>query len=344
MINDANKTDLLNYIQKKVEKTLYYKDLMARKYRKIDGFYPYTVAAKKISRTLFLFEFCVKQTSEQKNISLKSSLDFFINQEPVEGLNYVTCREFYQNRFPVFALNKNLAEAFLNSDPPKNVSNINPFALGGVLLLPQGLLKNPDGNELQYLCFRFVKAKQVLTNTILGMPIDSIYPPFNQIRCCSLLGISAYCFDFFADRDETHEVGDTDSNDFYPSIASGISDKDAETRFTSQVKNLLLQTFLYMQFKTSDLPMASNATQGFSRYEQKSASVKPLTPIVIGQDYKIKKETIPDRDRTSSGTHASPIAHWRRGHYRQQAIGSRDNKSHKTIWIEPIFVQAATES
>lgn len=55
------------------------------------------------------------------------------------------------------------------------------------------------------------------------------------------------------------------------------------------------------------------------------------TPNFIGKGYKTKEEGI------STGTHASPRVHWRRGHFRNQHFGIK-NAEQKIIWIEPTLV------
>ena len=57
-------------------------------------------------------------------------------------------------------------------------------------------------------------------------------------------------------------------------------------------------------------------------------------PRWIGKHYRIPRE-----QKNGDGHHASPILHWRCGHWRSQrwGLGRRDVK---TIWIEPTMVNA----
>lgn len=61
-----------------------------------------------------------------------------------------------------------------------------------------------------------------------------------------------------------------------------------------------------------------------------------IIPQVIGGGYKPKVI----RNYESTGTHASPQTHWRSGHWRQQPHGSKEKPDYKTIWIEPVLVNA----
>jgi hypothetical protein len=54
-------------------------------------------------------------------------------------------------------------------------------------------------------------------------------------------------------------------------------------------------------------------------------------PNWLGREYHT-----PTRD-AQGGSHASPRMHWRRGHWRMQAVGE-GRAERKTIWIEPMLV------
>jgi hypothetical protein len=62
------------------------------------------------------------------------------------------------------------------------------------------------------------------------------------------------------------------------------------------------------------------------------------SPNVIGRGYRTL------RDERGGGTHASPRAHWRRGHVRSQPHGSH-RSLRRPVWIEPVLVglQAGTD-
>jgi hypothetical protein len=60
------------------------------------------------------------------------------------------------------------------------------------------------------------------------------------------------------------------------------------------------------------------------------------SPNVIGRNYRLKREG------PSTGSHASPRLHWRRGHFRQQPYGM-GRAERKTIWLEPCLVAAPKE-
>lgn len=61
------------------------------------------------------------------------------------------------------------------------------------------------------------------------------------------------------------------------------------------------------------------------------------TPNIIGRKYAVK------RSGESSGDHASPRMHWRRGHFRHQPYGPNLTET-KVIWIEPMLVNAKVDA
>ena len=62
------------------------------------------------------------------------------------------------------------------------------------------------------------------------------------------------------------------------------------------------------------------------------------SPNIIGRNYRIKREA----GYEPAGTHASPVMHWRKGHFRRQHHG-HNNELIKTIWIEPVLVRGVKE-
>lgn len=44
--------------------------------------------------------------------------------------------------------------------------------------------------------------------------------------------------------------------------------------------------------------------------------------------------------KETSGTHESPVTHWRRGHWRNQPCG-KELKYSKLVWIQPTLINAS---
>lgn len=61
-------------------------------------------------------------------------------------------------------------------------------------------------------------------------------------------------------------------------------------------------------------------------------------PNFIGEHFRVVYENQP----TGDGTHRSPYAHWRRGHWRNQRYGEKLSLV-KRLWIQPVFVGLQSE-
>jgi hypothetical protein len=68
----------------------------------------------------------------------------------------------------------------------------------------------------------------------------------------------------------------------------------------------------------------------------KKSGVELWTPNVVGRDYRVARAGV----ESHGGSHASPRPHWRRGHFRRQAVGA-GRTERKIIWIEPILIGVA---
>jgi hypothetical protein len=66
--------------------------------------------------------------------------------------------------------------------------------------------------------------------------------------------------------------------------------------------------------------------------QQKINGKKPYNPNWVGRNYRVKSDF-------QGGTHSSPCIHWRRGHWRQQAVGV-GRSLRRNMWIEPMLVGA----
>lgn len=108
-------------------------------------------------------------------------------------------------------------------------------------------------------------------------------------------------------------------------------DTTTEKEFTNQVTELLIQTLLYLQLKPAQLV----EVQSTNSLKKNISKKQKLTPLIIGQDYRVKSEP---NYISSDSERKSPMTHWRRGFYRWQPYGSKTETKHKLIWIEPILV------
>lgn len=103
---------------------------------------------------------------------------------------------------------------------------------------------------------------------------------------------------------------------------------------TSLIANIV-NVITYQQGLISEEP---SSPKGFGKPTLKQQSkALLLNPTWLGKGYKpmVKRSASPQ-----GGTHASPVTHWRRGHWRNQPVGSKDSSETKPIWIQPVLVNS----
>lgn len=98
--------------------------------------------------------------------------------------------------------------------------------------------------------------------------------------------------------------------------------------FMARVAHLVFNTLQLMLTRPNLVSVGSLVRQ----VRHKSKSIKTFwTPNIIGEDYRLRRESQP-----LGGTHASPRGHWVRGFWRDQACGPNYSQ-HKDTWIEPFW-------
>lgn len=119
-------------------------------------------------------------------------------------------------------------------------------------------------------------------------------------------------------------------------------------KFFKEIRNLVISVLLLLQTSANAILSEVLPTETIDDYEKPKgfgkirSTLPPKYPRWIGKNYQIKSE----RRQTSKrgGTHASPRAHWRSGHFRRLEPGEGKKwTEQKTLWIEPIFITGGIE-
>jgi len=105
-----------------------------------------------------------------------------------------------------------------------------------------------------------------------------------------------------------------------------------KSHWTKPITNIVINFLWYMANYHNSTPKNKRSNLVIpNSYQGKNSYSKTIK--IIGKDYKIKTEGFSRPQKA----HASPSTHWRRGHWRNQAIG-KERKENKLIWIEPVLV------
>jgi hypothetical protein len=121
-------------------------------------------------------------------------------------------------------------------------------------------------------------------------------------------------------------------------LSLGKNDFDEpDIEFNRKIRNLVINILLLLEHSPEIVEPISEAEtkrkpKGFAVKPEKSDSNGTRYPRWLGKNYRYSQEK-------STGSHASPRLHWRRGHWR--SLEPSDNKpwkQHKRVWIEPVLV------
>lgn len=143
-------------------------------------------------------------------------------------------------------------------------------------------------------------------------------------------------------------------------IHATLTDKDrgpynADNDVTLQkIIEYTAAVLVYATSQDADVILARNSpeykkwTKELSRYPGGHKKRKPLLEQLaradgsgvhyLGRSLVIERHTEKEAAVKGEGTHASPRAHWRQGHFRSQPYGPRDKVQYKTIWIRPTVI------
>lgn len=228
-----------------------------------------------------------------------------------ERHDYLLIESLYDS-YPVYLIEKNLAESLTNTDLPTDIPVDNLFQKRGVILLPD---PGSDSGSLTAMIFGYSE-------------IDN---------CMDVLGVQSRYDTRKMRRQGPETIGFTMPRSiftFWPGKplekVKGIRDVNYD-----QSLNLVYNIFLYLQSAPDDFEEVSRGDtkatatgKGFGTGGQNQG-----TPVMIGGKRYAKRPSM-------GGSHVSPTSHWRRGHWRNQPYGSKDSPSYRLKWIEPTLVNA----
>jgi hypothetical protein len=237
---------------------------------------------------------------------------------------------------PSYWLAQPLFEAFLKSDLPPQVGELRQVIPAGILFLPPGLL-TPDSEPLRWVIFLHLRAGERIQTFCYGDCVwsDDSNPPERICWAATTETTTTYSSTFFP-VDETAP----DQRILIEGLEALTPDQqERERQFARRVDSLVLQTLLAVQILPELMQVGGQV--GFaktdpSRHQPRKGELTWANPNWIGQGYRAPTERKPPQ----GGSHASPVCHWRRGHYKRVPIGRRDEGRRKWIWVQPTLVGA----
>lgn len=238
---------------------------------------------------------------------------------------------------PVIFIDKELLEVMLHTDISKDIcQSIKQIYPDMVLMLPQERLII-DNVDISAIYIKFTLASNGYKKHPLSQPANyeknTLYSayPIKDVKIDTKetqLNIVAFA------RDSTKYLCGTialdPSKDDYLNLASDTQNKN----IAEALRAIVIQAYLIMEHKPEMATESCYKPQ--TKQENRQCRLNPLEATRwLGKNYSLRKE-YNQKEASSFGTKQK--IYWRRGHWRQQRYGSKDNPTIKTIWIEPYLV------
>lgn len=310
-----------------------YKRLMQRRYREPSG---YSTVIEVLERV------CCGMLPWAQGRRINPNIDFPMATAAELALPFCTSVPAP----PIYWLSEDLLQALLDSDISGDaVSNLPIPHFTMLLMLPKGVLISPDGESVDYLLWQHREAGletiisyqgESITAKATGVADDvqallwsSVLP--SGITYASYQGLSANYFDdrpFNVDQIEMVEA------------ITRLNPEEEERAFQKKLTSLIVQVICILTAKPDLFELNATDQKAIGLSQRKAKALyqphRLLSPNWIGKDYRRPS------GMSQGGTHASPVAHFRRGHWRMQAMGE-GRKQHKRIWIQPTIVSLDKE-
>ncbi len=244
------------------------------------------------------------------------------------------------------------SNALIHTDIPTHVCKMQKMFDIALFLLPSGLIKNPDRLSCDWLLVtqfhsgdydKYTQGYQDYLRKILHINpayanvdisvIEGLDAGENKLRwATNLAGIYSYANVMALPKDSNSPITGAF---IHRGLANDVFELEAERDFANRVNSLVLQTMLYMQLPKQDKARLTSGNVTSKHFRQGFDPHSPQEPIWLGIEDRqraIKKQPL-------GGSHASPVTHWRRGHWRTLGENS-DLTSSRLVWIRPTIVNS----
>ena len=267
---------------------------------------------------------------------------------------------FAQNA-PVYCLTRELIEAFDQTDvlhKPGIMCGWQPSLPTFLLAIPKGAITTPDGAYVDYLTvscsdFNHPEWNSAKWRNFTIEPFNLKYPLYFQF-CTVDSKETVWTSGTAIDEGGNTLIYDENSN-------IGRNTLTPEDRlFIQRLRNLVINVILTLEFLptlVSDIEKKDLVTTKWFGESLNKFKALDRLPRWLGKNFSITKsdslyknketeqtelieqQQIEIEQNKINRTHLSPIAHWRKGHWRVlESGGGKRWKNAQRIWIKPIYV------
>lgn len=234
---------------------------------------------------------------------------------------------------PAFFLAPDFLRAALASNPPSNLrwSEINVPFEAAVLMLPVNFFVHPNYGSVDFVAFGRFKTGEVVATpervaqfghdqltVFTALKNEPNFP--QQMRVLT--------------GSESPTLGDAVFTAEQKFLGFEFYENAPHAKYLTTDDDELMDDLMRLVFcvllAITARPSLIKRGQRVGRHKKSGLPI--WTPNVVGASCRA-----PTDSETAEAV-SSKRLHWRRGHFRQQPIGSRENSQHKIIWIEPVLV------
>ena len=254
----------------------------------------------------------------------------------------------YQNGFQYFWMTQELGEALLATKEPEGQINETPWPFRAfTIFLPKGLFHTQKDGDMAWITVAAFGRKDdghidVSGDDCLALYGASINTSGAPRDWCSYLRSNKSVDG--ATGEQRHAVDQVPievAEEMNRRLGWSMDEMCNHDSVFSEPDTLRMMLRLAMNAAYYMANVERSVEETVRLVTRKAGDKKPelWSPRWIGKGY-ARKQII---GGVPAGTHASPRMHWRRGHWRTQAVGE-GRKDRRRVWIEPILVNATRES
>ena len=247
-------------------------------------------------------------------------------------------RELQRLQYPAYFVSPGLLEVALRTQPPKDIALAHlKWPLPAIqFMLPRTMFKADLGVNVNWGIIGRVHCRETHDKPQIMTVIETEESNGNLFWYHShtpLQNVEP------GQEGQNYRIGDIVDDDVMTevcekTILNGHFDRDRDHGINRAVMNVLYNLLLIM----NACPALFEPGECVRKASGKPGKQHELwSPNFFGRAYKAKLEG--KAAPSQGGTHASPRAHWRRGHFRNQRHGTGMAEI-RILWIEPVFVNA----
>lgn len=266
-------------------------------------------------------------------------------QDKTQCSVHVTCCSLIRYQVPTWFIGQELCEALLKTEPPQDLllEEIQWPMPSMLFILPRDFSKNYFGYQVPYITLSRIDSDAVLTSPLRLIDHGSqttLFPrmlevhnnhPFMIGTMLSWENGAPLHYDFRSPLNRP--VKDLMTAPFEVISTRMITEEQIKHDMATEKKliNLGINLLLAMTAEP-ELVTEERMIRPANKHNGVIYKRALWSPRFLGKNYRIEYERC-----MANGTHRSPQAHWRIGHWRNQRHGPQ-NTLVKRIWIRPVFV------